>query len=720
MSNLPVPSPDQDYVMASAGEEAAATGSAFQVQRVLGFLLQYWWIPLVTLLLGLGLAVAVILSRPPTYVTDASMQETVKLQLPQGGMFSEDVQNFVGTLTELLKSGTLHAKALAQLQNNHVAVPLGQDGQPLPVSIRVSQASKSSVFTLEATGSNPAYIRHYLDALMQAYLEYEKTARQVVSLDTLTSIDELVKKYEGDLRNAQDRLTAFQMSNNLAVLQAEGTVSGSYLARLKTELSDLEMQNKLLKASLAAGEYAGTNANNVAVGISSASSLDGSAASSGISPEIQTAFTDLETLKIQQQRLGKVLKPKHPKMVRLAAQIDRAQKLIEAFQHQRLEQLIQAQADNRIKIGQIQAAIKEYESKTVEANARIAQADRLKQDVLHAQSVCDSLSTLVQNVDISRNIDQQTLSILDPASAAKRSHSKEVSLAAAGGVGGLGLGFGIIVLIMLLDDRFTSVREVRDKLGDGVVGGVPEVKSIGNGDGSMLVQEGDGRHIYAESYRNLRSAIMYIAAEPERPRVILVTSALPGEGKSTVAANLAKTLALGGSRVLLVDADLRKGSLNEVFGLLPEPGLSELLLNPATLHETIQTDSVPNLSFIAAGARLANPGDLFLHPALTSLLAAWRAQFDYVILDGTPVFAADDATTLAPKVDGTLFVVRRRFSRARQVREAIELLLRRQAKVLGVVFNRIDAASRSHYYYKYAAYYPRTARHEARQQETSS
>jgi capsular exopolysaccharide synthesis family protein len=185
----------------------------------------------------------------------------------------------------------------------------------------------------------------------------------------------------------------------------------------------------------------------------------------------------------------------------------------------------------------------------------------------------------------------------------------------------------------------------------------------------------------------------------------LITSALPNEGKSTVTANLARTLAMGGARVLLVDADLRRGALHELLGLSRGPGLAELLRKPEDADKLLQTNSLPTLRFIPAGTRMNNPGDLFLRPELDQLLAQWRKQFDYVLIDSSPVFAADDAPTLAPKVDGTLFVVRNQFSGARQVREALELLQRRQAKILGVVFNRANTSARSYYYYKYSEYY---------------
>jgi capsular exopolysaccharide synthesis family protein len=211
--------------------------------------------------------------------------------------------------------------------------------------------------------------------------------------------------------------------------------------------------------------------------------------------------------------------------------------------------------------------------------------------------------------------------------------------------------------------------------------------------------------MYAESYRSLRSALLFMPVEGERPKTMLITSALPNEGKSTVAANLARTLAHGGARVLLVDADLRKGVLDEMLGMQREPGLAELLRVPGDPKRFIQQTTLPNLSLLARGGNSILPGEIFLSRAFIEALAAWREQFDHVLIDSTPVFAADDATTIAPVVDGTIFVVRGSQAGAKAVREALEMLYQRQARVLGLIFNGANAKGATYYHYKYAGYY---------------
>jgi capsular exopolysaccharide synthesis family protein len=427
-------------------------------------------------------------------------------------------------------------------------------------------------------------------------------------------------------------------------------------------------------------------------------------APSAATVERQSAFQQVELLKIEREKLSKYLRPKHPKIIKLDADIERGQKLLEIYRNQNRGQLATTRQALKMRTDSVQASIKEWEVKVVDANARIAEAEHLKLNVSRTQGVYDRLVGLLQNVDISRNIDQETLAILESASPAERSYIQDLAALALAIFGGLALGSGIIALITVRDDRFTSVIEVNATLGDAVVGLLPEVTQKDDVTMSLL-ELNDPRFMYAESYRNLRSALLFLPMEGERPKVLLITSAVPNEGKSTVAANLARTLALGGSRVLLVDADLRKGRLHEMMGMQCEPGLFELLHQPDNLDGVIQRNSLQNFAFLSRGKALGHSSDLFLGQAFDQILARLRQQFDYVLIDSSPVFAADDATTLAPKVDGTLFVLRSNFSSARQVREALDLLRQRQAKVIGLVFNRADASARSYYYYKYAEYY---------------
>jgi len=685
-------------------DDYGAGGSSNGRNRFFVFLRRYWWIPVLTFLLTSGGAICFIVWAPPVFVSSAAMWETEKLHLSEGALFTEDEQTYIGTQIELLKSGRLWQLAIERLRASGTnAVPLGKDGLPLEVKLTFKEAPKSAVFSIAASSTDPAFSRNFLDALLSEYLEYKKSVRKLVSGDTAASISAQVEALERELKSSQDSLTVFQQTNNLAILEEEGKIAGGYLEKLQTELSDLRLESQLLEATAveqnvaAQGNHSGGR--DPVDLMKNLGSTTPSAADNGR----LTPYQEVELLKIQREKLSKFLRPKHPKIVALDEEIARGEKLIELFRGQTHDQLVASQEAVKMRMDSHLASIKEWEGKVMESSSRIAEAERLKMNVTRAQSLYDRLALLLQNVDITRNTDLETLAILEPASVAKLSYRLDIMVSVLAVMAGLGLGAGIISLIEKRDDRFTSVIEVNATLGDAIVGMLPEVPHKRK-EPMRLLELNDPRHGYAESYRSLRSALLFLATEGERPKVLLITSAMPKEGKSTIAANLARTLALSGSRVLLVDADLRKGHLHRSLQMQSEPGLAELLQHTCDPDKVIQRDSLPNFAFVSCGGHSGNPGDLFLGSGLDEVLARWRREFDYVVIDSSPLFAADDASCLAPKVDGTLFVVRRGHSSARAVSEALDLLAQRQARVLGVIFNGADASARSYYYYKYADY----------------
>jgi polysaccharide biosynthesis transport protein len=700
-----------------AGDGDAESVSPLKVQRFFRFLRTYWWLPVLTTLLLVGGALVYNSWRPPVYTSVARLWETEKLRLPEGAAFTGDASTYYGTQVELLRSARMQGMALARLQSARTNfIPIGPDNKPLPVKLKIAQAPKSSVFAIEADCSDPDYAQAFLNALTTEYVEYRRSIRKLVSGDTLSSISDQVLRLERELKADQDALTTFERTNNFAILQEEGTVAAGYLARLKTQVSDLKLEAQLLDSTDFAQDWAKPGQTN-AIGMLSESLRGPNSSSMLAASDRHSAQKEVELLKAQRERLSKHLRPKHPKIAKLDADIDRAQKLLELYQSQSADQLAASRQAVKLKIENLHTAIKEWENKVVESNHQLAEADHLKLNMGRSQALYDRLALMLQNVDISRNIDQETLAVLEPASPAKRSYKQEATLLGLAIFAGLVLGVGIVFLVDVRDDRLTCLAEVMEKVNAEILGQVPEMHSRGESDKAPLplLSQNDHRHTFAESYRNLRSALLYIQSAGQRPKVVLITSAVPNEGKTTVAMNLAHALAFGGARVLLVDGDLRKGSLHHILDLQPTPGLSDLLDDPAMKDKVIQTNGVPNLSFLASGKIHRNPGDAFLGAALPQVLANWRERFDYVLIDSSPIFAADDAPTLAPKVDGVIFVVRARFSSARAAATALELLRQRQAKVLGLVYNRARSGRKEHYYYSYKDYYQTTEEEEIAQ-----
>jgi capsular exopolysaccharide synthesis family protein len=686
-------------------------------RRYLVFLRRFWWIPVVTLVLAFGGAAFYIHWLDPEFVSVASLWETEKLNVPGGAAFTEDNQTYIGTQVELLQDGRLAEGVLDGLRAASTnAIATDERGNPLKVTISVLEHPKSSIFLVSASSANAAYSQAYLNKLLDVYLAYKKEVRKTVAQDTFISVSDQVRRMETDLKVAQDALTSFERTNNMAILQEEGTVSGAYLAKLQTELSDLQLESHLYKAG--PGAHNATNSagtNELAMGAYGVQSPNLSSGGS-LQADHLSPSQDLQLLKSQRERLSKNLRPRHPKMIKLDEEIGRDEKIIDmlsnASREQFLaardasrEQLLAVREANQARMSNVLMSIKEWEGRVTVANILIAEADRLRLNVNRLQSTYDRLIQLLQNVDIGRNTDQETLAVLDSASPARRTHLRETNALRSAGFGGLTIGLGVIFLLSMRDDRFNSLSEINEKFGHAIVGQVPNLPLGRDETQTPLLAIHDDRYNYAEAYRNLRSAIFFMPSSGERPKVLLVTSALPDEGKSTIAVNLARTLALSGSRVLLIDGDLRRGYLHKLLGMQGDPGFADLLQKPEDLDAVIQHDSLPNFSFIGRGKTLPNPGDLLFSPRLQAAFAMLRERFDYVLIDSCPIFASDDTPSLAPMTDGTLFVIRNGYSSARAVKEALDLLGRRQVLVLGLVFNRADTSARSYYYYKYPSYH---------------
>jgi non-specific protein-tyrosine kinase len=217
-----------------------------------------------------------------------------------------------------------------------------------------------------------------------------------------------------------------------------------------------------------------------------------------------------------------------------------------------------------------------------------------------------------------------------------------------------------------------------------------------NGQGSLVAARSP-RSAAAEAYRTLRTNLQFSSLDRD-VRCVLVTSAVAGEGKTTVVANLGVALAEGGKRVLLIDADLRQPALHELFGLAGSPGLSEALIADRDELPSLPT-AVPDLALLPAGEPPPNPAEFIASARLARLLKRAREQADFVLLDSPPVTAVSDAAVLATLADGVVLVVSAGRTKRELAQRARDQLAHVGAHVLGAVLNnaRLDRTTR-HYH----------------------
>jgi capsular exopolysaccharide synthesis family protein len=263
---------------------------------------------------------------------------------------------------------------------------------------------------------------------------------------------------------------------------------------------------------------------------------------------------------------------------------------------------------------------------------------------------------------------------------------------------GLTIAVGLAFGIEYLDDTVKTPEDIR-RLNLPLLGLVPAVRGE-----RVPVLTQPVPHDFGEAFRSLRTSLVFTSGA-QGTRLIAVTSSQPLEGKTTTACNLATALALGGSRVLLVDADMRRPGMHHTMGLGNEIGLSHILVGQARVRDAVQRTGEPNLVAITAGRTPPNPSELLSSERMKSLLANLQTgPFDWVIIDTPPVLAVTDAVILAQHVTGVVFVVGSEMTRRVHAQRALETLQAGQPRSITVVLNRVDFNRNKYYYSRYYGY----------------
>jgi polysaccharide biosynthesis transport protein len=678
-----------------------------RVHRYLLVLRKHWWIIPLSMCLSLVPSMFWSSHQPAQYSSTSRLWISRSSSVPESLTAREVDYELAGTRmateAELMRSGTIRQRTLDKLQQKFPtqAVVNTNLGEPLQFMLNVMESRKAAIFDLEAIGNDPVMTREFLTALMNEYLVFKKEAYTQSSDTTLNSITEQVKQLDVELKSMHSKIQAFLSSNNLVFLQEQGSSAGNYLATinrqlaaLRTEFNLLDLLNldQLMEVKTApAGEM--PNSQNLA------SSL------TGFQAEYFKVNQQLQLLTAKREEMSQYLRPSHPKILQLNQDLVNQQRLIEMFRQQSLVQLANRKQSLGLQIKNLESACTEWEGKALEASRKMAEYERMTQDLKRTQGLYERLLSALQTVDLSKNLAQENILILEPASPSMILRSNARRMLGMALAAGLALGLGVLFIIELFDDRFASIAELRNHLFEVVVGQVPELPPSRSTDRLTLIQANDDRHVFVESFRNIRSSLLFAFEGQKRPKTILITSSVPDEGKSTIAANLAVTLALGGSRVLLIDADLRRSALHQLFNLEQKPGLAEIMKQEISCAQTIKSTSVANLSLIPAGETQNSPGELFLSPVMGIFLREIYPQYDYILFDSAPVLATDDTASLAPNLEGVLFVVRGVFTSSRLAREALDLLHQRKINILGLIFNRaVSTAMDYYYFYRYRGY----------------
>ena len=365
--------------------------------------------------------------------------------------------------------------------------------------------------------------------------------------------------------------------------------------------------------------------------------------------------------------------------------------------------------------GALQSIKNDYETavleeRTLSQNLEAAKADAqdlsrksvgynvMEREAKSNRQVYESLLQREKELRVSSNSRQNNVRIVDRAEVPQGPMSvsgRRTWLLST--VVGLVLAIGVAFGLDYMNDTIKTPEDVTRRLKLPFLGLVPSVR----GNQHPLLASANVPHDFGEAFRSLRTSIM--SKYPgDGTKIMAVTSAQPLEGKTTVAANIAMALAYGGSRVLLIDADMRRPGLHRPLRLTNERGLSQVLVGQARVRDVIQRTVDPNLLAITAGHAPPNPSELLASERMKTLLTNLaHGPFDWIIIDTPPVLAVTDAVILAPLVSGVTVVVGAEMTRRRLAERAVEVIMQSHPRFAAVVLNKVDFARNKYYYSRY-------------------
>lgn len=322
---------------------------------------------------------------------------------------------------------------------------------------------------------------------------------------------------------------------------------------------------------------------------------------------------------------------------------------------------------------------------------------KIEHELEAQRAICDSLEMLVVKEETDLQLPRTPVEVIEMAEEPDQPVAPNMIINITLSVLlGLGVGIGLAFFLEYLDTSVKTVQDIEDFIGAPILGVIPQKCR------PLNTQKGDGSH--AESYRVLKTNIQF-SKKWAHGKVLCITSGGEGEGKSLSLFNLAFVFAQLGSRVLLVDADIRRPTQHKMIGLSNRVGLSDVLLGRMKPAEVIVPTSIENLSFLSSGRPVSGSHGIVDSPRIRALLDAVKGDYDYIFLDSPPILGVSDAAVLCSEADGTLLVIEHRSYPRDVAARARSMIQNAGANLVGVVLNNINIHRDSYYYYHYVGSY---------------
>jgi len=640
--------------------------------------------------------------------------------------YMTDLENYIETQSKILTSETLALQTvrsgILSGQTDFASDPSTSDAlstgslanmKPPPElgaflgSLSVKRVPNSRLMDVSFESTSPLLAAQIVNAHIKNFIEQNFQSRYDATTRASTWLTDQLNDWKIRVQKSEDARIAYERQNQIWALDDKQNVTSQRFSDLNKQLTDAQSE-RMRKQSLFEFARAGE--------------MD-SVPQIRDNPAVQDLLRKRTETYSQYTDALNQYGPNFPKVQRLQSllkEIDVAADKEKKTAIARLENEYR-EALQREQI--LTRALDQQKTEVNQMSERMVQYSILKREAETNKALYDGLLTKLKEAGISAGLRSSNIRIVDPAMVptypARPAKTRNIALSFLVGLVG---GIGLALLREYMDNTVKSPDDIETLAHLPSLAVVPAFTES-NGDRSRvkllkgastnghekrieLVAQHLPKSQMSEAFRALRTALLLSQAD-HPPQVILVTSALPREGKTTAAANLAVTLAQLGDRTLLIDADLRKPGVGRLLNLGSGKyaGLSSYLAGVSSLDlVTIQHPAIPNLSAIPTGPLPPNPADLLSSHKLTDAIAELRTKFKFIVIDSPPIMAATDAVILSVKADGVLLVVRSGETPKEAFTRTRDLLLSVKCHILGVVLNAVDSTAPD-YYYSYR-YYP--------------
>jgi capsular exopolysaccharide synthesis family protein len=406
---------------------------------------------------------------------------------------------------------------------------------------------------------------------------------------------------------------------------------------------------------------------------------------------------------------------RHPEVQRVQRQLAEIDNQIQLEINRNVSNLDAQAQVARQRVESIQASLARARGALAGNNQASVKLNELERDAQSVRTLYESFLNRFKETTNEQGMEESDARVVSHAKIPTvPSYPKKGLNTALGLLLGTLVGIGAILLAEALDSGIATSEDIERFFGVGSLGSVPLLSSTTGGDREAGLSPAEAivekpLSAFAEAFRNLRTSIIY--SRVDKPiRVIAVTSALPGEGKTTTAFCLGRTMAMSGSRTVVVDCDVRRRNINRLLEMEPAVGLMDVLAGAATLDQALIHDRASGAWFLPLARSAFTPKDLFGGAAMNNLLAELKQRFEFVVLDTAPVIPVADTRSIAPKADVVVFLAQWRKTPRRAVQTAFDLLSSVGADISGIALTQVDLREQAKYGYGDAGYYYRSYR----------